>query len=475
MTAKIIYTETDEAPALATHSLLPIIKAFTAKAGIAIETSDISLAARILTRFPEALSEEHRVPDTLAVMPQIAANALGHPGAQLRLAGITGTNGKTTCSFLVAAMLRAAHRPHARLGTTGNWIVDRAEPTTHTTLFPLEIQTLLARALEAGATDAVMEVSSHGLDQARVAPLRFQAVGFTSFSQDHLDYHPTMEAYLEAKCLLPRRYLDPRGVAVAVVDGLPEADRWLDEARERGARAWRASRGDAPKAEIRATDWHLDDLGLRGTIHTPSGAFELRSRLVGTFNLDNVLVATGLGLGLGLELEAIAEGLRDPAVPGRLERVEVEGVAAETVPAVVVDYAHTPAAVASAIAALRPSVQGRLIVLLGCGGDRDPDKRPLMGRAAAEGADLFFATSDNPRTEDPSAIVDQMLDGVTGPAMIIREVDRATAIARAIAEAGPRDTVLLAGKGHETYQEVGTKRHDFDDREHARNALRARG
>jgi UDP-N-acetylmuramoyl-L-alanyl-D-glutamate--2,6-diaminopimelate ligase len=410
------------------------------------------------------------IPSTSDAMPIIAANLHDWPGRKLRLAGITGTNGKTTTAHLLGAVLEVAGRNYARLGTTGNWMVDHEQTTAFTTPFPLELQALLANACDLGATDAVMEVSSHALDQGRVQPLRYQAAALTSFSQDHLDYHPSMEEYLRAKTILPARLMTSSGTVVAVA-GSRAAETFL-AAAPAGIVRWRASKDAASKADLLARDWAIDATGIRARVHTPAGGFDLRSPLVGDFNLDNLLVTTGLALGLGVELDAIAAALsKSRGAPGRLERVAVETAAG---PAVFVDYAHTPDAVARAIEALRPTCRGRLIVLLGCGGDRDQKKRPLMGRAASEGGDLFYATSDNPRTEDPAFIVDQMLEGVGAGAQVVREVDRSRAIAQAIAEADERDTVLIAGKGHEDYQILGTEKIHFDDREHAAAALRTR-
>ena len=407
-------------------------------------------------------------------LPRLCARAFGEPGQRLRLAGVTGTNGKTTVTFLVTAMLAAAGRPHARLGTTGNWLVDRGEPAGFTTPFPLELQELLARAVARGATDLVMEVSSHALAQARVEPLRYDAVGLTSFSQDHLDFHGTMAAYLAAKCLLPARHLRPGGVVVAAVDDQPAAAEFLASAPA-GARVWRASRGGDPRAELAASSVLSDPTGTSAQVETPAGRLALRSPLVGAFNLDNLLVAIGLGLGLGLGLETIGAALEAcRGAPGRLERVAVPGIAG---PTVLVDYAHTPDAVARALQAVRPACRGRLFVVLGCGGDRDPTKRAPMGEQAATLADRFYATSDNPRTEDPQAIVEQMLAGVPAGRRdrVVAIVDRRAAIGQAIADASAEDWVLVAGKGHEDYQIVGTTKVHFDDREEAAAALARRG
>lgn len=412
-----------------------------------------------------------RLADSNAAYPLIAANAHGRPGDALWLAGVTGTNGKTTTAHLVGATLTHAGLPHLRLGTTGNWLVDHEQKAAFTTPFPEQLQALLAEARDAGATHGVMEVSSHALAQGRARPLRFTAVGLTSFSQDHLDFHADMDDYLAAKCRLTAEHLHPEGIAVAAVDPAPEAARRFLDAAPSSALRWRVSRGAVPNAEIVAEQVQQTAQGIRAVVKTPAGSVPLRSPLVGAFNVDNLMVATGLALGLGVTPAAVAEALAHATgAPGRLQRVMVEGVAG---PTVLVDYAHTPDAVARAIEAVRPTCRGQLAVVLGCGGDRDPGKRPMMGEVAARGADRFWATSDNPRREDPETIVDMMLAGVPADRRdrVRRCTDRASAIARAIAEAEPDDLVLIAGKGHEDYQVLGTTTIHFDDREHAREAL----
>ncbi len=421
----------------------------------------------------EAPSHPHVwLEDTFAAMPTLAANAHDWPGQSMRCFGITGTNGKTTVTHLLSDIFDAAERPHARLGTTGNWIVDREVDAGFTTPFPIELQGLLARAREAGARDAIMEVSSHALDQDRVAPLRFNAIAMTSFSQDHLDYHEDMESYLAAKLRLATEYLAEAALAVAAVDDNPAGRDFL-AASVRARGRWAVSRGADPRAEVRAEEVRMHARGIRARVHTPEGEVELRSPMVGSFNLDNLMVTIALAHAAGIESAVIEDALRrNGGAPGRLESVDLEG--RDALPSVYVDYAHTPDAVERALEVLRPHVEGRLIVVLGCGGDRDPDKRPMMGAAASRGADLFYATSDNPRSEDPEAILAAMVAGASGPATLTQRVDRAAAIAEAIAEARPEDTVLIAGKGHEDYQILGETKIHFDDREHAREALARR-
>lgn len=412
--------------------------------------------------------------DTAAAYPQLAANAWGRPASSLRLAAVTGTNGKTTTAHLLGAILRHHGAGFARLGTTGNWVVDREESAAFTTPFPLELQGLLRRTVDRGGSHVVMEASSHALEQGRVEPLRFDAVGFTSFSQDHLDFHPTMEAYLDAKCRLAENHLATDGVAVAAVDDQPASRTFLERARPHARACLRVSRGSDPDAELLAGEIEYGARHTRANIQTPDGLFKLRTPLIAPYNLDNALVALGLAWGLGVPFSAGIEALRTATgAPGRLERVHNEAVNG---PTVVVDYAHTPDAVQRALAAVRPLCLGRLHVLLGCGGDRDPSKRPIMGRAAADGADVFWATSDNPRTESPEAIVDAMLTGVDSDAQVElhRVVDRAEAIARAVESADADDLLLIAGKGHEDYQVLGHEKIHFDDREHAQAALLSR-
>ena len=437
----------------------------------AVQAAGASVVIAQRGRLAEIAGPHVLLDDTTEALPHIAANRFGQPGERLRLAGITGTNGKTTTAHLVGGILRSAGSPHIRLGTTGNWVVDNETTAGYTTPFPLELQGLLAGGVAKGAQTGVMEVSSHALEQGRARPLQFAAVGMTSFSQDHLEFHPTMEAYLAAKCRLAREHVRPTGVAIAAVDGQPAAASFLGAAA--CDKRWRASRGAMPSAEILASEVNQSDSGLSAQLRTPAGDLALRSPLVGMFNLDNLMVAVGLCLGLGIEREAIEAALpRLSGAPGRLEQVRAEGDG----PVVLVDYAHTPDAVETTIATVRRVCRGRLSVVLGCGGDRDRSKRAIMGLVAASGADRFWATSDNPRSEDPERIIDDMLEGVPASMhdKVVRCSDRAQAIADAVTGAAPDDLVLIAGKGHEDYQLLGEQRIHFDDREHALAALKAR-
>jgi UDP-N-acetylmuramoyl-L-alanyl-D-glutamate--2,6-diaminopimelate ligase len=335
--------------------------------------------------------------------------------------------------------------------------------------------------LDLGATHLVMEVSSHALAQHRVDAVRFRVAAFTNLTQDHLDYHGTMEAYAAAKARLFLE-LGP-GASVVCVDGAHGA---ALAARLAQPTLLRVSARPGGRADVRARAIAQDARGLVVEAETPAGAATLRSPLVGGHNVENLLVALGCLLALDVPLADAARGLSGAAgAPGRLERVPDAGGAT-----VLVDYAHTPDALARALEAVRPITPGRTIVVFGCGGDRDRAKRPLMGRAAAEGADLVVVTSDNPRTEEPAAIVAEIVPGVAAaagmaplaPAALatatrgyVVEVDRAAAIGLALGAARAGDTVLIAGKGHEDYQIVGTERRPFDDRRVAAERLRALG
>jgi UDP-N-acetylmuramoyl-L-alanyl-D-glutamate--2,6-diaminopimelate ligase len=311
----------------------------------------------------------------------------------------------------------------------------------------------------------VLECSSHALELGRLAGLRFRAAGFTNLTQDHLDFHGTMERYFLAKERLFAERLRPEdGVGVALVD-TDEGERILSRANRRMRCSVKGSRADVFARRFRSS---LE--GIEVELETPLGCARVRSPLVGEFNVANVVLAVGIACALAIDLAAIEKGVGElEGVPGRLERVpNRKGIG------VFVDYAHTPDALERAIAALRPLVRGRLLCVFGCGGDRDRGKRPKMGQAAALGADRTFVTSDNPRTEQPRAIIDMIVEGVRaleGPSAYEVEPDRRLAIRAAIAAARPGDAVLIAGKGHEDYQILGTTRIHFDDREEARAAL----
>jgi UDP-N-acetylmuramoyl-L-alanyl-D-glutamate--2,6-diaminopimelate ligase len=416
------------------------------------------------------------VPNARRALGLIAAKRFG-AADKLSLHAITGTNGKTTTSYLVEGMLRAAGRVPGVIGTVG---YRSAAPgfapveATNTTPGALTLQSMFAKMHAAGTTDVVLEATSQALAQGRLDGCLFRVGALTNVTQDHLDYHGTMDAYFDAKAILFERMLDPaRGVGVVFVDQ-PEGVRM--RARCERPTIGVARRPGATGAEVIATRVAMDADGIHATFATPQGPVEIASPLVGEFNVENLAIAVGMGVAADLPVDSIARGLSGLAgAPGRLERVaNARGVLC------LVDYAHTPDALERAIAASRPYARGRLIVVFGCGGDRDRGKRPLMGQIAARGADLSIVTSDNPRTEDPEAILDMIVPGLeAGGARIsgagakttarsyLREVDRHAAIQLAAAIAVPGDVVLIAGKGHEDYQIIGATKTHFDDREEA--------
>ncbi len=402
---------------------------------------------------------------------ELAAAFWGHPSQRIELFGVTGTNGKTTTTHLIEHLAGCTGRPSALFGTLVNRWPGHSVTAQHTTAFADLLQSQLSQAVAAGANVGAMEVSSHALDQQRVAGCRFAGAVFTNLTQDHLDYHPSMQAYFEAKALLFSQPLLRGGAVVNVDDpwGRQLAERLLAEA----VPCWRSSLRDEG-AELRISDLEMGSQGVAGTLHTPAGSGSFRSPLVGRFNLMNLLQAVGVLVQQQLPLAQLLEGLSSfRGVPGRMERVHSAGMA--EAPAVLVDYAHTPDGLENALAACRPFTSGRLICVFGCGGDRDRSKRPQMGAIAARLADAVVVTSDNPRTEDPEQILADVVAGIPAGTELQVEGDRASAIASAIAAATPEDLVLIAGKGHEDYQILGTTKIHFDDREEAEKALRARG
>jgi UDP-N-acetylmuramoyl-L-alanyl-D-glutamate--2,6-diaminopimelate ligase len=385
----------------------------------------------------------------------------GHPGRRLTLLGVTGTNGKTTTTGLLRHLFNGAGTAGS-IGTLGAFDgAGEAVPSTAgslTTPGAIDLQATLADLLARGVTHVAMEASSHSLDQGRLDGLTFAAAVFTNLTRDHLDYHGTMESYLAAKLKLS---------SLLALDGVEVVN--LDDAAWQAmpARSPRVTFGMHPAADVRATGVVLDAAGSRFRLEGRYGTAEASLPLLGDFNVANAVAAAACALGLGRPLdEVVARLAAAPQVPGRMERI------AETPCIVLRDYAHTPDALERALATLRPLTRGRIIVVFGCGGDRDRGKRPLMGRIAAEGADLAVATSDNPRTENPDAIIDEIEQGM-GDAPHLRIADRLAAIHTALAQARPGDTLLLAGKGHETYQVVGTEKVPFDERAIVRSATGA--
>lgn len=382
-----------------------------------------------------------------------------HPSRHLDFYGVTGTNGKSTTVLLMAGILRAAGRKAVTLGTIRYQIGDEVLDSTLTTPSTESFYDLIARGATAGCDAVAMEVSSHALSQDRVRGVRFRRALFTNLTQDHLDFHDGFEDYFAAKKKLFTEYLADDGIGIVNLDA-PYGVRLLAEWQ--GARLT-FSRGET--SEGRTADVVLQAAGLKldGTTLTVAHAgrsFVVRSRLVGSLNVENLLAATAFGLSLGLAPEAVAAGLADVTVPGRNEVFRLPGGAFA-----VVDYAHTPDALERVLQSLRPLTPGRLHVVFGCGGDRDRGKRPLMGEIAGRLADRVILTSDNPRSEDPAAILEAIRSGMAAPQTAQVVSDRRAALHAALSGATSGDCVLVAGKGHEDYQILGTQRIHFSDQE----------
>lgn len=422
-----------------------------------------------------------RVADGRAAMARVAAEFYNNPTRELPLVGITGTNGKTTTTYLIEAILAAAGIAPAVLGTISYRFGATQIEASHTTPESTELQAAFRQLADAGARSFVMEVSSHALEQKRVDGCHFDVGIFSNLTRDHLDYHKTMESYLESKQRLFSELLRPttekprRRAAINMDDpyGTVFAERAICPVVTYGLNY----RGD-----VQATDISASVNGFSGTLITPKGTTAFTSRLVGRFNLYNILAAVSAGIALDLPLEAIKTGIETHAtVPGRMERVDnTRGIT------LLVDYAHTGDALENVLSTLKELATGRIITVFGCGGDRDPGKRPIMGRIAAQMSDLAIATSDNPRTEDPFAILAQVKAGIAplgtreytldelpgsfAEKGFVLQESRAEAIRLAIRLARPGDIVLLAGKGHEDYQIIGRTKQHFDDREQAAQA-----
>jgi UDP-N-acetylmuramoyl-L-alanyl-D-glutamate--2,6-diaminopimelate ligase len=399
------------------------------------------------------------VPDTRLALATAAANYLGRPSRQIAVVGVTGTNGKTTTTYLVDSIARAAGRTTGLIGTVETRLGDERVGAVRTTPESADLQDLLARMRDAGVDTVSMEVSSHAIDLKRVESVRFAVAAFTNLTQDHLDYHHTIEEYYSVKRRLftdldvAERVInidDVYGAAMAV-----ELDAVLTVGRDEDA-------------DVRAIDEEFLPASTRFTLVTPVGTELVELPLAAEYNVSNALVAAGCALALGIGLTAIVQGLRSaPQVPGRLERIDSgQGFG------VFVDYAHTPDSLAKAARAVAAITPGRVIVVFGCGGDRDPEKRLLMGAAAGREADHVIITSDNPRSEDPVGIILQIEDGAreTGVSYEVI-VDRRAAIQAALKQAARGDAVLIAGKGHEDYQIFADRTIHFDDREVARDVL----
>jgi len=407
-----------------------------------------------------------------AALARLARAYFGHPSGSLTVIGITGTNGKTTTSYLVDGLLAAQGRRTGLIGTVQYRIGALSIPAGQTTPEALETQQLLRRMVDEGVTGVAMEVSSHALALSRVEGIDFDVAVFTNLTQDHLDFHVTMDAYRDAKRhLFVLLAAGDKPTRTAVVN----ADDASGLAMVADLPLHTLTYGVRGRADVRPTRWSSGAEGIRMNVRTPVGHLDIASPLVGEHNVENLLAATGVGIALGMEPALIARALGSVgSVPGRFERVE-----AGQPFLVVVDYAHTPDALERTLETARKlrGPGGRLAVVFGCGGDRDRGKRPLMGGIAARLADRVWVTSDNPRSEPPEAIIADIVAGIPGGIALDRHEtipDRKAAIQRALTWAGAGDVVVIAGKGHETYQIIGSDVLPFDDRAQARAALAGR-
>ena len=419
---------------------------------------------------PESIPAEIpwiKVPAARKALALSAANYFGRPAEVLKLIGVTGTNGKTTTSYLVDSILRAAGCEVGLFGTIAYRLVRESRPAIHTTPESLELQNFLADVVHAGGTHAVLEASSHALALDRLWGCPFAVAIFTNLTRDHLDYHKTFDDYFAAK----RRLFEGTGAAAPGAGVINRDDAYGKQLAGLATRT--LTYGLEPGADITARKPALSFSGLEFTAETPIGKIEVRSPLVGRINVYNILAAIGAGVALDLAREVIAAGMTQlSSVPGRFERID-----AGQPFLVVVDYAHTDDALRNLLSTAKElHAGGRIITLFGCGGDRDRTKRPLMGEAAGRSSDIVILTSDNPRSEDPLLIINDAIVGVQRTnAKFLVEPDRERAIEIALDQARPGDIVLLAGKGHETSQVLRDRTIDFDDREMARRMLRKRG
>jgi UDP-N-acetylmuramoyl-L-alanyl-D-glutamate--2,6-diaminopimelate ligase len=423
---------------------------------------------------PEAMSKIAPTPedcvivsdDIVSVCADIASKFYGYPSQQLNMVGVTGTNGKTTTTHLIEFFLHQAQKTTALFGTLYARWQGYQKTATHTTPFAIDLQAQLAEAVEAGNNYAVMEVSSHALAQKRIRGCKFDVAVFTNLTQDHLDYHKDMDDYFSAKALLfSPEYL--QGKAIINYDDF--YGQKLIKTTNSG-QIWTYSVNNS-QADLYTSKLNYQATGVNGLLHTPQGNIEFSSPLVGQFNLSNLLASVGAVLQLGVSLDIIAQSLPQfNGVPGRMERVTIGDRQDINV---IVDYAHTPDSLENLLKASRPFIAGKMICVFGCGGDRDRTKRPIMGKIAANLADLVVVTSDNPRTENPEQILTDILLGISDHIKPIVESDRASAIKIAIEMAKSGDGVLIAGKGHEDYQILGTEKIHFDDREEARKVLKS--
>ena len=406
------------------------------------------------------------VPDSRAALAEVAARFFARPAADMTLIGVTGTNGKTSTVRILESILTHARRRVGSVGTISVRFAGKEESASLTTPDALDLQRTLARMRDLAVDTVVLEVSSHSLVQGRVRTLSFAAATYTNLTQDHLDFHADMEAYANAKAeLFGPDYLEGPAILKAS-DAL--TPRLAELARSQGHPVVTFGRGEATNADVHTLEEQVELGRSRFVVQTADGRHEFELSLPGDFQIDNALAAIATSRALEVPWDAIRQGIAAcDTVPGRLERV------APGEPVVLVDYAHTPDALERVLERVRPLTRGRLITVFGCGGDRDRSKRAPMAQAACRHSNYVVATSDNPRTEDPEAILSEVAEGLSGSFVVIS--DRRAAIRHAIERAAREDVIVIAGKGHEDYQIVGRERLPFDDRVEAHQALRERG
>ncbi|MDH3974728.1 MAG: UDP-N-acetylmuramoyl-L-alanyl-D-glutamate--2,6-diaminopimelate ligase [Deltaproteobacteria bacterium] len=436
----------------------------------AVENGAKGIVVEDLSSVPQYLEDRIavvHVADSRKALGFISSFFFGEPSKKFKLAGITGTNGKTTTTYLLEAFVRAEGLSPAVIGTVNYRYAGKVLEAPNTTPGAVQLQKMMAEMAEGGTTHCIMEVSSHALDQDRVAACCFDTVVFTNLTLDHLDYHHSMEEYGKSK---ERLFLEGNEDKVAVINIDDASGARLYEKIKRTV-SYGFSDGDITPVEMLE-----NENGMKGTVTSPLGEIKVESPLIGRYNLYNIMAAAGAAITLGISKEAIEKGIRAfEKTPGRLERVELphgcEGLR------VFVDYAHTPDALDRVIKALKGTTKGRLITLFGCGGDRDRDKRPLMGKISAAESDYTIVTSDNPRSEDPFRIIEDIERGLKEAGMMAGEkyaifADRRAAIRKGALMMTKGDTLLIAGKGHEDYQILGDGKIHFDDREEAQMAFK---
>ncbi len=437
------------------------------KAGVRLVVTDSSIRSNWLT---EAIF--HSVPvvfvdDLLNTMGRVASSFWGNPSEKMKVVAVTGTNGKTTSSFLTRSVMVQSGIPTGLIGTVVFDIGDEVVEATQTTPGILDLHRLLGEAWLKGLRGMSMEVSSHALDQGRVSGLSFSVVHFTNLTRDHLDYHPDMESYYQAKKRLFSRQNPDGSHPICVVNG---DDSWGKRLISELVLEKRTPIiiGESQDADISPKNVSIGIDGIRGVIRTPKGDLHIESPMTGHYNLMNIMGVIGCSIALEIPLDLISRGISaQHGVPGRFEVIRSDRNIS-----VIVDYAHTDDALENLLGAVRPLCKGKVITVFGCGGDRDRGKRPRMGEKAGRLSDMVMLTSDNPRTEDPERILDEIEPALKGTGTPYERIaDRKRAIFRAISIARPGDSVVIAGKGHENYQILGKIKHHFDDREVAREAL----